>query len=330
MAGTGTGAFSECVPLAVTGKAMALVAISPMPKDIRDRTRLNHQDVTGLSFVKDPGVYYFRRHYRAGLRSHIMEVLRPADLRQEREGIWIKGVKWFPKAKPIKMLRIFRTRFKGIHEAREELKRVKTIEHYLAPEHLARSEEFLADHGAQTPSDFLLCGLQEYVEGEILDPWSPMEPEQLMGLLRRMEPEAAPESRDKMERWALKVRARTARFVERLKKLIYQVRHLPDLAGVGNLILTPSGNIKLVDINNISKLSFGPDIQLDDQGYPVADKSIEALAQLEEKLLGKEIDRTEQIYGVYLDAQRMKAVRAIEMDFHRAMDTSSRSQWPVS
>jgi hypothetical protein len=65
-------------------------------------------------------------------------------------------------------------------------------------------------------------------------------------------------------------------FIKRLKQMIAKIGHVPDLAGAWNLILTRPRNIKLVDINNISRVSFDPVINLDDKGYPICDKSIKA------------------------------------------------------
>ncbi len=45
---------------------------------------------------------------------------------RERTGIEIDGVKWFPRTKPAKMLRIFRTKFKRLEEAIEEIGTVLT------------------------------------------------------------------------------------------------------------------------------------------------------------------------------------------------------------
>ena len=93
--------------------------------------------------------------------------------------------------------------------------------------------------------------------------------------------------------------------------MILQTNRVPDLAGVGNLILTRSGNIKLVDINNISRVSFDRTIPLDDRGYPVCDKSIEALSLLERKLTGRSLDGRDIIYNTFLDPERMKDVKEI-------------------
>ena len=55
-------------------------------------------------------------------------------------------------------------------------------------------------------------------------------------------------------------------FRGRVKKMILEVGHDPDLAGVGNLLLTPRAELKLVDITNVSKVSFERAISVDDKG----------------------------------------------------------------
>mgnify|MGYP001817989477 CR=1 FL=1 len=115
-----------------------------MKEDVREKASLSHHEVVGLNFVRKPGTYVFRRHYKQGLRSHVMEVLQRDDVERERTGVVIEGVRWFPKARPIKMLRIFRAKFNGLDQALEEVKRVKIIEKYLAPDHVASSDEFLS------------------------------------------------------------------------------------------------------------------------------------------------------------------------------------------
>jgi len=95
-------------------------------------------------------------------------------------------------------------------------------------------------------------------------------------------------------------RARPGRgFVLRLKGLISEAGYVPDLAGSGNLILTAAGLIKLVDINNVSRVSFDSSIPLDDRGYPVCDKSVEALSMLEKNLAGRPLDPEDKIYKVF-------------------------------
>jgi len=286
-----------------------------MIEDVRDKPSLSEADVLALNFIRRPALYVFRRHYRVGLRSHIMEVLRPEDVVREREGVTVDGVTWFPRAKPLRMLRIFRTRFQSLANAEAEVRRVKAIETYLDPDHLARSEEFLVDYVRGGRGETLLCGLQEFVEGEILEPWSALDRETLLALYRQMECSKTDHSEEAEEEWLLKLRGRVGTFIAQVKKMIMETRHVPDLAGVGNLLVTPSGTIKLVDINNVSAVGFRPEIELDDRGYPVCDKSIEALSLIEERLLGAFDWREDSIYRSFLIPERMKEVEALVKEF---------------
>jgi hypothetical protein len=290
-----------------------------MTEDVREKASLNHQEVVRLNFVRDPGTYIFRRHYKQGLRSHVMEVLRRDDVGRERAGVVIEGIRWFPKAKPIKMLRIFRTKFNSLNEALEEVKRVKIIEKYLAPDHVAMSDEFLVDYVRDGKRDFILCGLQEAVEGETLDPWSPITKDHLAELFSRMGRESADASGRRTERLIKRAQKRANKFIEGVKRMILEANHVPDLAGVGNLLLTPEGEVKLVDINNISRVSFGPTIRVDDKGYPVSDKSIQALSLLEQKILVRAINKKETVYKTFLDSQRVRDVKVLEDRFHFTM-----------
>jgi len=292
-----------------------------MLSDIRDKLRLNHSDILELNFIRSPGRFVFRRHHRAGLRSHIMAVLRPGDVKRESEGIERDGVRWFPKAKPLKMLRVFRTRFDRLEDATQELKRVKVVEKYLAPEYMAMSNEFLVDYRINGQYETLLCGLQEYVEGEILDPWGLLDRHSLWALFCRMadrEEHGTRLKQDQIGKWTETVRSKAGKALAQIRNMIREACLIPDLAGVGNLVLTPSGGIKLVDINNISKILCETDISCDDKGYPVCDKSVEALSFLEQKLLGRSLDETDPVYGVFLDAGRMKEVQVLETLFHQA------------
>jgi hypothetical protein len=286
-----------------------------MTEDVREKSSLNHEAVVSLNFIRDSDIYVFRRHYRQGLRSHIMEVLKSMDVARERTGIEIDGIKWFPRAKPTRMLRIFRTKFKRLEEAIEEIGTVKIIEKYLGPNHIAASNEFLVDYMVRGKRDFLLCGLQEYVEGEVLDPWGLITRTHLAGLLVRMNKGSGDRSETSAERWIQKVRIGAERFIENVKRMILEAEYIPDLAGVGNILLTPAGDIKLVDINNVSKVSFESRIEVDDKGYPVCDTSIKALSLLEQKVLDRSIDMEETIYHTFLDAQRMKEVKFLQDQF---------------
>ena len=248
-----------------------------------------------------------------------MEVLRGDDVERERAGVVIKGIRWFPKARPIKMLRIFRNKFSALDEALEEVKRVKMMAKYLAPDHVAMSEEFLVDYIMEGKRDFILCGLQEAVEGEILDPWSPITKEHLAELFSRMHRDVTETPETSIERLIKRARKRVREFIKGVKKMVLETNHVPDLAGVGNLILTPEGEVKLVDINNISSVSSGTSIPIDDKGYPVCDKSIQALALLEQKILAKPINKEDAVYKTFLETQRMRDVKVLEDKFHFSM-----------
>ncbi len=299
-----------------------------MPEDIRDKPYLLHKDILGLNFIRDPGIYLYRRHYRSGLRSHIMQVLNPEDVEKENKGIIIDGLRWYPRAEPLKMLRIFRKRFNTLEDAEEELKRVRIIQTYLAPDYLAMPGEFLVDYSRHGKCEILLCGLQEYVQGQILDPWGLLNRDHLASLRYDMGFDNTEDSATISDQWIRSVRERADNFIKKLKQMIAETGHVPDLAGAGNLILTRSGNIKLVDINNVSMVSFDPVINLDDRGYPVCDKSIEALSLIEQKLLGRSSLRTEPIYDTFLDPERMKEVRALDEEFQISM--AAPISWPGS
>jgi hypothetical protein len=248
-----------------------------------------------------------------------MQVLDPIDIEREKRGVEIDGIRWFPKAKPLKMLRIFRTRFDDLEHAKEEIERVKIVLKFLNPNQLALSDEFLVTYYWNGSSDQLLCGLQEYVKGEILDPWSPIDTNHLRELLTRLAPDQVNAREYTAEQLSESVRHRAAVFIENIKKMILGAKHIPDLAGVGNLLLTYEGNIKLVDINNISKVHFDSTIRIDDRGYPVCDKSIQALYLLEEKMLQTPIEKDTKIYKAYLDPSRIRDVKQVEREFHLSM-----------
>lgn len=290
-----------------------------MTEDVREKTSIDHQAVVSLNFIRDPSIYVFRRHYRQGLRSHIMEVLKRMDVTRESIGIEMDDVKWFPRAKPVKMLRIFRTKFKSLEEAIKEIGTVKIIEKYLGPNHIAASNEFLVDYHFRGRRDILLCGLQEYVEGEVMDPWASITEGYLTGLLSRMNQGSGDRSQTSVEFWLQRIRIQVKRFIESVKRMILEAGHIPDLAGVGNILLTPAGDIKLVDINNVSKVTFESRIEVDDKGYPVCDTSIKALSLLEQKVLDRPIDMKESLYSTFLDTQRVKEVRILQESFDSSM-----------
>jgi hypothetical protein len=286
-----------------------------MPEDIREQPSITHADVTALNFVRSSPPWVFRRHFRQGLRSHIMEILDPAEVEIEQSGTLIDGMRRFPRAAPHRMFRIFRSRLKTIDRALTEIGRVKTVERYLAPDFMATSTECIVDYRGPDGWDLLLCGFQEYVEGEILDPWTLLDATELLPALYDTlghRDAALPLSRDE---WIRAVRQNSGRFVKRIKRMIVNAGHIPDLAGAGNLMATVHGHICLVDINNISPIHFDSAIDLDEKGYPVCDKSIEALSLIEEKILGRPVDMNEPLYRLFLDRERRKAIARKERVF---------------
>jgi len=252
-----------------------------------------------------------------------MEVLDPKDVAREKDGVLVDGLWMFPRAVPRKMLRIFRRRFRDLTEAREEIRRVKTVESSLSPDHIARPAEFLVDYLGPEKWEILLAGLQEYVAGEVLEPWGDLGKGHLKSLLDRMGMDAAGDRSGASGQWLKEVRKRAEEFVARLRKLIIENGLIPDLAGVGNLLLTRTGAIKLVDINNISEVSPDPVVPLDDRGYPVCDKSIAVLFHLEQKLTSRSPQRDDALYGPFLNTERIERVKAAEKRFHLGMTPAS-------
>lgn len=281
--------------------------------DIREKRHVGRKDVLALNFIRDSGPCTFRRHFRQGLRSHVLEVLDRRDVEKETRGVMRNGIRCYPKAKPLKMLRIFRRRFDRVSEVYDETRKFKIIVEYLGREYVAMSDEFIVDYRFQGKHDILLCGLQEYVEGAVLDPWNISRD---LAAYDFTEPCAAKPGPD-MSAMKETIIAQAVTFVDRVRRMVTEAGHIPDIAGVGNLIVDVSGLIRLVDINNVSEISFGPEIGLDEKGYPVCDKSAEALYLLERKLLGRAADTSDPIYKVFLDPARMAEVNEIDKSFHQ-------------
>ena len=290
-----------------------------MIKDIREKAHISHEDIIELNFIRNSGVYVFRKYHKQGLRSQIMEMLDPDDVIKQNRGEIIDGILFFPWAMPLKMFRLFRTRFDSLTDVFEEIRKLKIIEKYLPSDSYAKSEEFIVDYMWNGNRDFILCGLQEYVAGEILNPWETTGINQLDNFFSGISvnrPNAPEMTTDQL---VTKFRKKVENFIKSVKKMILEASYVPDFAGLENLLVTPEGDIKLVDINNVSRVSFGPDISLDDKGYPVCDKSIEAISILEQKLLDKPIDKNEALYKIFLDPLRMKEVSNLEEKFHRSL-----------
>lgn len=290
-----------------------------MIKDIRDKAHIRHEDIMELNFIRKPGAYVFRKYHKQGLRSQIMELLDPDDVIKQNRGETINGILFFPWAMPLKMLRIFRIRFASIKDVFEEIRKLKIIENYLPSDAYAKSEEFIVDYMWNGNRDVILCGLQEYVAGEILNPWETTGINQLANFFHGISNSRGNSLGMTADQFVTRFRKNVEKFVNSVKKMILEANYVPDLAGLENLLVTPGGDIKLVDINNVSRVSFGPEISLDDKGYPVCDKSIEAISILEQKLLEKPIDKTETLYKIFLDPLRMKDVSHLEEKFHGSL-----------
>jgi len=297
-----------------------------MIQDIRHKSLVTHDDVTTLNFIRRSVTYVFRQYHKQGLRSHVMEVLNPDDVLKQTKGVLIDGIRCFPWAEPIKMLRIFRTKFDSLEEAFDEIRKLRIVETYLPDDSYAKSHEFFVDYIWDDTRDIILCGLQEYVDGEVLNPWDLTDENLVADLFSRMKVKSGRASEmttgQRIQRFQKKAKA----FIDGAKKMILETRYVPDFAGVANLLVTAQGEIKLVDINNISKISFGPDIVLDDKGYPVCDKSIEAIWMLEKGLLDTPVDDTDPLYKPFLDPKRVKEVKFFEEKFHRDLTLNSSNE----
>ena len=282
-----------------------------MGEDIRDKAYLTHADVLALNFIRDSGRYRYRRHFRSGLRSHIMEVLDVDQVRRETEGRVVRGIRLFPKAVPLKMLRIFRTRLASIDQARDEIIKLRVIETYLPKDQFAGSDEFVVEYDAPHGPDMLLCGLQEFIQGRKLDPW----------LLKSGGIFKAYPDKDArgQSAFAAQLRRSAQRFVAGITTMIQKGGYIPDIAGQRNLLVTRRGNIRLVDINNVSRVNFDTRIYIDDKGYPVCDKSVEALALIDRYLCDGRNCRGLLLYKMFLDPGRMRAVAALDDAFHRSL-----------
>ena len=139
------------------------------PNDIRDRGTITHEDVLGLNFIRKPSPHYFRGHFREGLRSRIIQVLNPGDVQAESNGLMQAGIKRYPLARPLRMLRIFRKPISSLRDITDEIVNYQIIQKHLPSAYYASSSEFLVDYRKPDKCEIVLCGLQEFVDGEALD-----------------------------------------------------------------------------------------------------------------------------------------------------------------
>ncbi|WP_300460430.1 hypothetical protein [Desulfobacula sp.] len=280
-------------------------------KDIRDQAYLSGDEVHTLNFVKDSDRYIFRKFYRSGLRSHIFEVLLAEDVLKETKGVITDGIRLFPRARPQKMFRILRNRFESISAVFGEIEKYNLMLTFLGSALIAESEEFIVDYTGTGTSQIVLCGLQEYINGEILDPWRLFGKDYLNDLFK------SPHNTEfRHQTLVRKARKNIAKFVKRTRNMITDTGYIPDLAGIGNLIITREGDLKLVDINNIVEIKLDDSIHIDDKGYPSCDISVEVLSILERDILQKELPMDDPLYQIFLSPERKKKVKALEKEFY--------------
>jgi hypothetical protein len=275
----------------------------------------------GLNFIRKPSPYYYRGHFREGLRSRIIQVLSPDDVQAETHGRMRDDIKHYPLARPLRMLRIFRQPISALKDITDEIVNYQIIQKHLPAAFYASSSEFLVDYQKSDKREVVLCGLQEYVDGEALDPWNPEVLQSTRAYYRTLAPRDHNDPHAYANRKIDILQQHTLAFIGYLKKMAHGSRRLPDLAGVGNILFTASATIHLVDINNISKISPDDDIPIDDKGYPACDKSIEALSLIEKGVLGRPVDMHEDLYSFFLNPERMQRVKEIEKEFHRRIAT---------
>jgi len=278
--------------------------------DIRDMASLTGREVVELNFIRDSSLYSFRKHHRQGMRSHIFEVLAVRDLLKEREGEVVDGIRRYPRAVPRFMLRILRARFTSIEQIMSEISKYTLVLKFLGAELIAISNEFIVDYRGTGKSEIVLCGFQEYIQGAILDPWGLAGKDPLDTFFQSRFPGGKADKK----RTATSLESLAA-FVGRMRKMITESGYVTDLAGNGNLIITATGAVKLVDINNIVKVSRDDTIPLDDKGYPSCDKSIEVLFILEEKILKSRNLLTDPLYSHFLSTERKKRADSLERQF---------------
>lgn len=285
-----------------------------MADDIRDRFSLSGDEVAALNFIASSSPYMFRKFYRSGLRSHIFEVLKTDDLHDEIYGRVIDGIRMFPKARPVKMFRILRQRFTCLSAVFFEIRKYNLLLSCLGAPFIAKSDEIVADYTGTGDHQIVLCGLQEYVEGEILDPWRIEGSDHLGDLYSAIQVDwTDPVS------WNRAARENIRAFVTRIRRMISQTGYIPDLAGIGNLILTPSAGLKLVDINNIVKIRLDGAIRIDDKGYPSCDVSVHVLSILENKFLKNDPPPDDPLYRIFLTPERRQRVRELEKKFYAGL-----------
>ena len=283
----------------------------PMISDVHTSGILTGEEAMALNFISASSPYLLRRYFRQGLRSHIFEVLDASDVLKETQGEILEGTRWFPRAVPRWMFRILRTRFSRLEEVLDEINKYTMILKFLGTECIAVSQEFIVEYRGPAGPEILLCGLQEYVKGQMLDPWNLQGDSPLAPFIPASLPGKSSE-----KKWVKNLLGSIGRFVEQTKKMILDKGYIPDLAGNGNLLITARGDLKLVDINNIIEVHYNDIIFLDDKKYPACDKSVEVLALLEQKVLKHKNFMDEMLYRHFFTPDRREQVKQLEEKFY--------------
>ncbi len=278
--------------------------------DLISRPILTGAEVKRLNFIRDSSKFHFRRYYRQGLRSHIFEILDQKSIVKEAIGEIRNGVHWFPPAVPRHMLRILRTRFDNLQQALCEIEKYDLLLKSLGPELIARSTEFVVSYTGAKKPDLVLCGLQEFISGTALDPWALYGAYPLQTFFMSHFGKNGP-----FEKWQPRILEAFKLFIDRTRRMVSQSGIIPDLAGNGNLIISPSGNLKLVDINNIIPIDPGGPVLLDDKGYPSADKSMEVLFILEKRILASSGVTRDPLYAPFRVPERLEDVKVFQKRF---------------
>ncbi|SDO67488.1 hypothetical protein [Desulforhopalus singaporensis] len=281
---------------------------------IADREYLAGDDLGKLGFLLDSSSFFYRRHPHQGLRSHIFEILSAKDVDTESVGQMDPdlGIRLYPRARPRYMLRILRKRFTALDDVLEEVRLYKLILHYLGPDFIALSTECIVECQGEEKAKIMLCGVQEYVSGVKISPWNLTGRHPLATCF-----ETTCRTRGELADRVARATGSVAIFINRIRRMIAEVGYIPDIAGNGNLIVTPSGKIKIVDINNVVPVRFDESIFLDDRGYPACDKAIEALSLFERKIVGSTKFLPDGLYQHFLAPERVDKVNRVAEQFHQ-------------
>ena len=155
-----------------------------------------------------------------------------------------------------------------------------------------------------------------------LDPWQADHPGYAEDLWRRLLAETSGAVDTPPAEFYRLLNVQVSRFVRQVRAMMDRDGLIPDLAGVRNLLVTHGPRVLLVDINNIHPVVFDAQVPLDDKGYPVLDRSIDALERLGRVFLGRSMLSVETDYRLFFSRERQSRVRELEARF-RTMSESA-------